>query len=935
MLSRTGALLSRLRLFLVFLLVLAGCEEQTGPSLGERMDRAKEARIEGDLRAAILELKNALTEHPDSAAARYLLGQIYLEMENGAAAEKELMQAQRLGLDDEALVVPLSRARIMQGEYRKVLDDVRISINLPATTQAALWVVRGDAHFGLGEGDQARDAYEKALKANPRETLAYVGLGNVALRTSNIEEASAMYEKAAEIDPGDLRVIILKGDIASAQGRFDDALKAYTELVSKRPENVLYRTVLAWAQVNVRDYESANRNIDRVLALVPDYPPANHVKAVAAFQTKQYALARDHANRVLAAYPDRTQTLLVHGAASYALGNLEQAYNSLRRYVVAVPDDPAGRKLLSQVQIALGRSDEALETLDPLVNAQGEETNDAEIFELVASASLLKGDLSTGRSFLERSLQVRPDSVEAMTALGKTQIALGDVDKGLERIEEAVARSPKDFSRHMMLAMEYLRTRKADKALEAGRKLQSLRPNRATGYTIEGLAHAMAGDEMAARKALRKALEVEPGNPNAAFNLVRYAARDEEWDEVGKLLDKVLAVHPDNLKALLMYAELMKKEDKPAKVRAYLERAVASNPESREANILLAQDYMATGEYLKGLEVARAILPVYPRDPALLELVGRLEMAAGQVESAVVTFGSLTEVRPGSPVSHYLLATALERQGNLVAAEQSLDRVLEIDQAHIGGRFAKARVAAALGRLDEAETLLAKLAEDHPEEPEFLETRGVIAALRGNASIAIASLEKAFEARPNSINLRRLAETQAQAGAFAEARARLASWLETYPDDQATRLLLANLLLGAGDLEAAEAQYRRIIKDQPDSAVALNNLAYLLNQDGRTDQAVLYIERALAIRPNDVEILDTAGAIYLRAGRALASVGAYRKAVDLAPRNMDLRQRYAEALLAVGRTEEAAKVIEAMLNSPYPLANRDAVEALYQKVTSQ
>src|SRR3546814_3715040 len=45
---------------------------------------------QGDLRAAVIELKNALQRDPANAVARLLLGEVYLRLGDGAAAEKEI-----------------------------------------------------------------------------------------------------------------------------------------------------------------------------------------------------------------------------------------------------------------------------------------------------------------------------------------------------------------------------------------------------------------------------------------------------------------------------------------------------------------------------------------------------------------------------------------------------------------------------------------------------------------------------------------------------------------------------------------------------------------------------------------------------------------------------------------------------------------------------
>lgn len=917
---------------LVMALFIAACEEKQTVPLAERIDTAREARSAGDLRTAILELKNALRDNPDSTAARYLLGQIYIEMESGANAEKELMRARDLGVDAEVVLVPLSRAWILQGKYEVVLDEVRVSVNMPAQTRAALRVVRGDAYYGLGRFGEAEKAYQRALEDDSDNALGHVGLGNVALRRGQVDVAERELARAIALDAADLRVITLKGDVLSAHGKYDEAVDAYAHLVQTRPENVLYRTVLAWSQVNAGKLQASGKNIDRVLSVVPEYPPANHIKAVIAFRNKQYATARDHANQVLAIDQDRLPTLLVLGASSYALGSLEMAYNSLRRYVSGNPNDPTGRKLLSQVQIALGRSDEALETLNPLL---GEESEDAELFDLVAQASLLKGDIETGRAYLQRSLAVEPGSPDAMTALGRTRIALGDVDRGLEEIEQAVQLNPDDFGRRMILALEYLRAGRNPEALEAARELQSMKPARAAGYTVEGLVHGVMNEAEAAIGAFRRALEVEPGNPNASLNLVRYAARDEDWSQVKELLDGILARHPGNQKALIGYAELMRQAGKDREARTYLSRAVAANPEARLPTILLAEDFLRTGDFLKGIEVARKILPLYPRNPALLEVIGRLEMGAGQVASAIVNFGNLADIRPDSAVAHFYLALALERQGNALRAERSLATVLEIDPGHVPARFAMTRVLAAQGRLEEADRRLAALARQYPEDADFHETRGVIAALKQNHKIAIASLQKAFALRANSINARRLAEAYAGAGRPDAGQRVLVEWLREHDDDSMTRFTLGGIMLGAGDLPGAEREYRRVLSTEADNAIALNNLAFVVNAQGRGAEAASLIERALELSPESTDILDTAGLIYQGLGRTADAMVAYRKASSLAPRDTDLKRRYAEALIAHGREREAERVLRELLDGPYQLQDRDSVEALYIELTAE
>ena len=52
-----------------------------------------------------------------------------------------------------------------------------------------------------GDMDGAVDAYRKAVRQDPREVGAWMGLGAVHERKGNLEEALKAYQKAWELNP--------------------------------------------------------------------------------------------------------------------------------------------------------------------------------------------------------------------------------------------------------------------------------------------------------------------------------------------------------------------------------------------------------------------------------------------------------------------------------------------------------------------------------------------------------------------------------------------------------------------------------------------------------------------------------------------------------------------------------------------------------------
>lgn len=97
--------------------ILVGCEVNVGGSL----QSAQNYEATGNYRAAVIEIKTFLQHEPENAKARWMLGQIYLYMENGVSAEKELMVARSLGINDDSIVPSLAMAFVLQNKYDDVL----------------------------------------------------------------------------------------------------------------------------------------------------------------------------------------------------------------------------------------------------------------------------------------------------------------------------------------------------------------------------------------------------------------------------------------------------------------------------------------------------------------------------------------------------------------------------------------------------------------------------------------------------------------------------------------------------------------------------------------------------------------------------------------------------------------------------------------------
>lgn len=113
-------------------------------------------------------------------------------------------------------------------------------------------------------------------------------------------------------------------------------------------------------------------------------------------------------------------------------------------------------------------------------------------------------------------------------------------------------------------------------------------------------------------------------------------------------------------------------------------------------------------------------------------------------------------------------------------------------------------------------------------------------------------------------------------------------------------------------LPEAIAVLRQGLTRLPDSFVLLTRLAHLEMGAGRYDEAYEMSRAALRIDPGYFDALVIAGGVEDVRGNWEGSEGFYRQALEVEPENKKIRMKYAYALGALGRGEEAAKIDEAL-----------------------
>lgn len=222
----------------------------------ERWVRALRARLRAEHGAEALALVDAreASLHGDPARAA------------------ELIRAAGLPLDrpeNESALHALVEASIAAGQVEDALG-VAVDARRAAPERACLRAVEGRVQLELGQYEAARTSFQTALEGDRGCAAAMAGLGSLAIRAGQLEQALEYLDRAVEVDPTRIDVKYRAAQVALALQRVEDAEQRLREVLRVDPGNAGAANDLAWILAEQgRDLDAALALAERSFRLAP------------------------------------------------------------------------------------------------------------------------------------------------------------------------------------------------------------------------------------------------------------------------------------------------------------------------------------------------------------------------------------------------------------------------------------------------------------------------------------------------------------------------------------------------------------------------------------------------------------------------------------------------------------------------------------------
>jgi putative PEP-CTERM system TPR-repeat lipoprotein len=884
---------------------------------------AKQFMAKGQLKAAEIDLKNAVRSNPSEMEAHYLLARVEMQLGNPVAAEAQAKAARAGGYDLDQTVPLLAETYLQQHKYRELLRDFPATTGSPAQ-RAGVLVARGYAQIALGNSGDADKSFQQAESLAPKAPQPLLAEAKLLLVERHYAPAMAKLDRALDLAPKSPEIRLTKAQLLRLTGHPKQALALLDQTLSDSPGFLPARLERAQILLAQGKDALARADIAAVLKSQPGNVGAIYLQAVLFAQGKDYKAADANLERISGALAMIPRGYYLKALVKYNLREFAQAEDAVRRYVARQPDDLAGKKLLALIDLAQGRP---ADTIAVLASLEKSGKADAGVLDLLGRAYTEMGQSAQALAAFQQAVKLAPKNAALRLYLGESQLRTGNSADAITALEQSLQLAPSTPAGEM-LAMTEMGAGHWKDAIATADKLQKAQPNNPAAGNLIGLIKLAQLDLDGARAVFTQLMQKYPDFLPAQLNLARVAELQGKPQEAQQLLGKILDKQPANATVLTRFVNLLLRERQPDRALAAAQRAHETAPTDKGITSGLINLYIQLGHKNKALTLAQQESGSNePDNVPLIVARARAELAAGHKSDAAQSLRRLIEIYPSNIAQRRQLASVLLSAGDTAGARQAIAAAIKIaphDPQLIADQLAidlkTSGLAAALASA-------AQLQKSDPGLPTAPALPGDVYMAAKQYANAVTAYQTAFQKAPSAMLVVRLAQAKSAAGQPDAAAGLLRDWLAKHPDNVGIAQILAGYDIAGHRYPQATQELEMVIAKRPQNAIALNNLAWLYQRSG-DPRARSLAERAYLLAPGLPQTEDTLGWILVRQGQAAKGLVLLRHASVGEPANPAVQYHLAVALNDTHQPAEARKLLASLIGKKVSFDDEPAAQKL-------
>lgn len=856
------------RLILALLIAttaLVGCSrEDSTQQAQDYLNRAEAYRDQGQYRAAMIEITNAMNSAPNEVRYPIELAEVYNTLGAGRRAS-ELLE-EYVDEHRQAVALPLAEAYLMQGKFLSAQEALQGFTPGTEEQSRKLALYQADIQRIQGNLEASEQAYEALLEQYPGDLEIELRLAENHIFRGESEAAQEILDRLRQQHPEEPEPLHMSAIVALQSNDLARAERLLTDALIHMPD----------ADIMLPDRAS-------VLQLLAETLSAQGRTAEALVYQK--ALAEESPESVAA------QQRLQEAVTAAEAGDYDKAETILKELLEDNPDSQSAALMLGMVNLNKGDIDAAAPLLSRSVDV---ETATTDVIRATVLAQAESGNAEQAIQTLQRSLKVRPDDPVLLSLYGVVALNNPELEQeGYLSIQKALAQDPHRGGLRLALARYHFQQGEPEQGMAQLRTAFNYQPADwgVTNVYMNQLLARGELDEVA--EAVAQLKEAAPKAPETKLFEAQYRFRNGNQQAAIRQMENLLNAEPDYARGHGVLAQMYHENGQSAKALASVEQVVELEPLNDQA-LRAGVEIISSGNLSQSPQdwLAQVAADVPAARPNATALRAMLYRDAGNLKQAAELMsdyqGEETDyTRQVTSLVYRDRARQLAGAGEFDTARELLSAALEDFPTSLTLSLDLVKLDLAQEQLEQARVLVEDLEQRHPGNPEVAVMSARVTQATAGAAAAYRELRAAWNEQPHS-EMAGLLLALAREQAPEAVPEILQQWERAAPENRGRLLFMAEEYQREGDEAAAITAYERLLANNPNDAIALNNLAWMLkNRD--LDRALTLAQKAAELQPNSAAILDTYGWLLHLSGDRAAALRQLERAAELAPSVPDIQ----------------------------------------------
>jgi putative PEP-CTERM system TPR-repeat lipoprotein len=600
---------------------------------------------------------------------------------------------------------------IASADYRTAAIELRNLLQArPDDSRGRLLLA--EVSYQLGDFAEAASQYERAIGLGETDSSTWVAFGRALLSQGRATEALDRVVPNLDETVANASQDVFIGDVLYVLGNFDEALASYERAESIDAGNVLAIIGQAMVFAARSDLPAAEELLNRAEEVDPASSSVWQARGTLHVSRKEFAEAADAFSRALEL--ETPQTPLAESFATRInlvsslidARRVDDAAQSLEQFRERFPDHPVATFLSGRLAFVRGDYDAAQLQLQNYLSLN---PGDARGLAILGAVNFSQQNLRQAEANLLSAVRANAGGQAARRLLAETRLRLDDPAGALDILQSASAAVQSDSAYLSML----------------------------------GRAQVAAGDEDAAIESFRSSLEQNPDDDAVRLSLASTYLQANMADSAIDLLDAMPARPGSALRRhTLLVAALLREGDRERAI-AESQRMLDEEPDNASVLVVAGALWQTVGNLDKASAQFEKALELEPENLAAQFSLSRIALAEGKTTLAINRLGVLLDSNPSYIPALVSLGMLLQDSNQLEALRPYAKNAVAVAPEAVATYIVLARLELALGRPDEALSVIEPARNTFPDVSELDHLHGVALLAQGKDSEALRSLSAA------------------------------------------------------------------------------------------------------------------------------------------------------------------------------------------------